>query len=70
MEKLIKDKIMEIQKEIRGLKKDGDFYGCGIIWREGYLNGKLKALEEILIEITKKPEPVVYVKEEMIRQTF
>jgi hypothetical protein len=30
----------------------GDTIDYGEIWREGYLNGKLKALEEVLLVIT------------------
>ena len=50
MENMIKNKMRKIQMELE--TPDSGATITDIIWEEGYLNGKLKAMEEILSVIT------------------
>jgi len=71
MENMIKNKMKETQMELENIYNrntpDSGATITDIIWEEGYLNGKLKAMEEILSVITINKH-VEYVKEEYIIQ--
>ena len=65
MENMIKNKMRKIQMELE--TPDSGATITDIIWEEGYLNGQLKTLEDLL-SIISINKPIEYVKEEYIIQ--
>lgn len=47
MENMIKNKMRKIQMELENLNNNSTL-DYGVIWKEGYLNGQLKVLEDLL----------------------
>lgn len=71
MENMIKNKMMETRMELDSIYNrntpDSGATITDIIWEEGYLNGQLKTLEDLL-SIISINKPIEYVKEEYIIQ--
>lgn len=71
MENMIKNKMRKIQMELENIYNrntpDSGATITDIIWEEGYLNGQLKTLEDLL-SIISINKPIEYVKEEYIIQ--
>jgi len=71
MENMIKNKMMETRMELENIYNrntpDSGATITDIIWEEGYLNGQLKTLEDLL-SIISINKPIEYVKEEYIIQ--
>ena len=71
MENMIKNKMRKIQMELENIYNrntpDSGATITDIIWEEGYLNGQLKTLEDLL-SIISINKPIEYVEEEYIIQ--